>query len=69
MSATFIDLQDSTCEMRRAIEVRDRKIEVLSEKLKAHSMLFDSIEKEASSIKQIVEDTRNVLSAREEVGM
>nr|GME17955.1 cingulin isoform X5 [Ipomoea batatas] len=61
--------EDSTCEMRRAIEVRDRKIEVLSEKLKAHSMLFDSIEKEASSIKQIVEDTRNVLSAREEVGM
>nr|GMC88099.1 cingulin isoform X5 [Ipomoea batatas] len=58
--------EDSTCEMRRAIEVRDRKIEVLSEKLKAHSMLFDSIEKEASSIKQIVEDTRNVLSAREE---
>nr|GLL49832.1 myosin-16 [Ipomoea trifida] len=61
--------EDSTCEMRRAIEVRDRKIEVLSEKLKANSMLFDSIEKEASSIKQIVEDTRNVLSAREEVGM
>ncbi|XP_019158034.1 PREDICTED: myosin-16 [Ipomoea nil] len=59
--------EDSTCEMRRAIEARDRKIEVLSEKLKAHSMLFDSIEKEASSIKQIVEDTRNVLSAREEV--
>nr|GME21526.1 cingulin isoform X2 [Ipomoea batatas] len=61
--------EDSTCEMRRAIEVRDRKIEVLSEKLKANSMLFDSIEKEASSIKQIVEDTRNVLSAREEVGI
>nr|GME17598.1 cingulin isoform X4 [Ipomoea batatas] len=61
--------EDSTCEMRRAIEVRDRKIEVLSEKLKANSMLFDSIEKEASSIKQIVEDTRNVLSAREEQDM
>lgn len=55
--------------MRQAIEARDRKIEILSRKIKAHSILFDSIEKEASSIKQIVEDTRNVLSAREEVGM
>ncbi|CAH9095300.1 unnamed protein product [Cuscuta europaea] len=59
--------EGSTCEMRRAIESRDRKIDILSEKIKAHSMWFASIEKEASSIRQIVDDAHSVLIAREEV--
>ncbi|VFQ63126.1 unnamed protein product [Cuscuta campestris] len=69
-SESFIQAyEDSTCEMRRAIEARDRKIDILSEKIKAHSMWFASIEKEASSIKQVVDDAHGALSAREEVGM
>ncbi|CAH9087735.1 unnamed protein product [Cuscuta epithymum] len=59
--------EGSTCEMQRAIESRDRKIDILSEKIKAHSMWFASIEKEASSIRQIVDDAHSVLIAREEV--
>ena len=35
--------QESTCEMKRAIEARDRKLSVLNEKLNSHLSLFDSI--------------------------
>lgn len=63
-----IDIQDSTCEMKRAMESRDRMILFLSEKIKSHSLLVNSIEKEASSIKQIVNDTEYILTEKEEAG-
>lgn len=63
-----IDMQDSTCEMKRAMESRDRMILFLSEKIKSHSLLVNSIEKEASSIKQIVNDTEYILTEKEEAG-
>lgn len=63
-----IDMQDSTCEMKRAMESRDRMILFLSEKIKCHSLLVNSIEKEASSIKQIVNDTEYILTEKEEAG-
>ena len=55
--------------MKRAMEDRDKKIAVLSEKIKAHSLLFDTIEKEANSIKQVVRNAEHALKEREEVGM
>lgn len=61
-------MQESTCEMKRSIGTRDRKITVLSEKINSHLLLFDSIEKEAFSIKQVVNDVRCLLSEKEEVG-
>lgn len=64
----YIDIQDSTCEMKRAMESRDRMILFLSEKIKSHSLLVNSIEKEASSIKQIVNDTEYILTEKEEAG-
>lgn len=64
----YIDIQDSTCEMKRAMESRDRMILFLSEKIKSHSLLVNSIEKEASSIKQIVNDTQYILTEKEEAG-
>lgn len=54
--------------MRRSVEVRDRKLRVLSEKINSHLTLFDSIEREALSIKEVVDKVRLVVSEKEEVG-
>ncbi|KAL9226274.1 hypothetical protein vseg_002106 [Gypsophila vaccaria] len=59
--------EESTCELRRSIETRDRKLKILSEKLKSHLLLFDSIEKEASSVKQAVDNIRHIVTDKEEV--
>ncbi|KAK3032947.1 hypothetical protein RJ639_036118 [Escallonia herrerae] len=61
--------EDSTCEMKRSIESRDRQIAVLNEKINAHLLLVDSIAKEAFSVKQIVDNAQHVLRGKEEVGM
>ncbi|PKI69264.1 hypothetical protein CRG98_010337 [Punica granatum] len=61
--------EESTCEMRRAIETRDRKLAMLSEKINSHLLLFDSIEKEALSVKQVVDNVKHVVSEKEELGM
>nr|XP_018622484.1 cingulin isoform X7 [Nicotiana tomentosiformis] len=59
--------EDSTYEMKRAIEDRDRKIGILSETLRVHLLLFDSISKEASSINKLMDDARHALSQKEDV--
>ncbi|KAL6351324.1 hypothetical protein AAG906_035116 [Vitis piasezkii] len=59
--------EDSTCEMKRSIETRDRKLAILSQKINAHILLFDSIEKEASSVKQVVNNVQRLVSEKEEV--
>ncbi|KAH9773617.1 RUN/FYVE domain-containing protein [Citrus sinensis] len=53
--------------MKRAIETRDRKLTVLHEKINSHLTLFDSIEKEAFSIKQVVDNVECVVSEKEEL--
>ena len=55
--------------MKRSIETRDRKLSILSQKINAHILLFDSIEKEASSVKQVVNNVQRLVSEKEEVGM
>ncbi|KAM3754374.1 hypothetical protein ACB098_03G159700 [Castanea mollissima] len=59
--------KESTCEMKRSIETRDRKLTVLSDKIHSHLLLFDSIEKEAFSIKHVVNDVQCLLNEKEEV--
>ncbi|XP_021293085.1 myosin-13 [Herrania umbratica] len=59
--------QESTCEMKQSIEARDRKLTVLSEKINSHLLLFDSIEKEAFSVKQVVDNVQRIVSEKEEV--
>lgn len=54
--------------MKRSIQCRDRKIAVLSEKIRSHLLLFDSIEKEAISVKKVVDDVQHLVSEKEEVG-
>ncbi|KAK4771877.1 hypothetical protein SAY86_013652 [Trapa natans] len=61
--------EESTCEMRRAIVIRDRKLAMLSEKVNYHLLLFDSIEKEAQTVKQIVDNVNHLVSEKEELGM
>ncbi|CAN4124343.1 unnamed protein product [Withania somnifera] len=51
----------------RAITDRDRKFDVLSEKLKAHLLLFGSISKEVSSINKLMDDARHTLRQKEDV--
>ncbi|KAK0573263.1 hypothetical protein LWI29_005262 [Acer saccharum] len=52
--------EESTCDMKRSIETRDRKLTVLSQKINSHLTLFDSIEKEAFSIKQVVDNVERI---------
>lgn len=61
-------MQESTCNMKRSIETKDRKLSFLSEKIKSHLLLFDSIEKEALSVKQAVDNIECLVSEKEEVG-
>ncbi|KAL8241602.1 hypothetical protein R6Q59_011904 [Mikania micrantha] len=58
--------QESTCEMRRSIEFRDRKIAILSEKINAHLLFLNSIRKEASSVKQVVDNVQLLVDEKEE---
>uniref|UniRef100_A0A803QS30 Uncharacterized protein n=1 Tax=Cannabis sativa TaxID=3483 RepID=A0A803QS30_CANSA len=59
--------EESTCDMKRAIQIRDRKLGVLSEKVKSHLLLFDSIEKEAVSVKQVVDNVQHMMSEKEDL--
>ncbi|KAK7307159.1 hypothetical protein VNO77_39980 [Canavalia gladiata] len=59
--------EESTSQMKRSIETKDRMISVLSEKINSHLLLFDSIEKEVYCIKQIVDKVQNIVNDREEV--
>ncbi|KAB5534322.1 hypothetical protein DKX38_017408 [Salix brachista] len=61
--------QELTWEMKRSIETGDRKLIVLSEKIHSHLSLFDSIEREALSIKQLVDKAQLLASEKEEVGI
>ncbi|XP_052173711.1 uncharacterized protein LOC127789018 isoform X2 [Diospyros lotus] len=59
--------EDSTCEMKRSIQTRDRKVAILSEKINAHLLLFDSIEKEAFYVKQVLDNVQRLVREKEEI--
>ncbi|XP_060669256.1 protein CROWDED NUCLEI 2 [Ziziphus jujuba] len=59
--------EESTSDMKRSIETGNRKLSFLSEKIKSHLLLFDSIEKEALSIKQLVDNIQHLVSEKDEV--
>ncbi|KAI8528448.1 hypothetical protein RHMOL_Rhmol12G0149100 [Rhododendron molle] len=61
--------EDSTCEMRRSIQARDRKLAILSEKINAHLSQFDTIEKEAFSVKLVLDYVQHLVSEKEGIGM
>ncbi|KAK1362138.1 hypothetical protein POM88_046612 [Heracleum sosnowskyi] len=59
--------EDSTFEMKQAITRKDSTISGLTEKIRLHMSLFSSVEKEALSVKQIVENAQQVLTEKEDV--
>ncbi|TKY69760.1 intracellular protein transport protein USO isoform X1 [Spatholobus suberectus] len=59
--------EESTSQMKRSIETKDRMLSVLSEKISSYLALFDSIEKEVFCIKQIVDKVQNIVNDKEEV--
>lgn len=61
-------MQESTSDMKRSIKIRDRKLSVLSEKINSHLSLFDSIEKEALFVKQVVDNVQSLTAEKEDVG-
>ncbi|KAG9449602.1 hypothetical protein H6P81_009567 [Aristolochia fimbriata] len=67
---TFVQgYEDSTCELKCCIEKRDKRLILLSRELQAHLKLFDSIQIEAFSVKQIVEKVECLVNEKEQVGM
>lgn len=65
----MIWMQESTSELRHTIEKRDKMLAVLSEKIQAHMLVLDSIRKEASSVKDVVDNIKHLVIEKEQVGM
>lgn len=61
-------MQDSTCTLQRTIQTKDRELTLLSEKLNAHISLFNSVQKEANSVKRAFDVIKRTLSEKEQVG-
>ncbi|CAN7040148.1 unnamed protein product [Brassica oleracea var. botrytis] len=61
--------QESFSEMRCSVEARDRKIAILHQKITSHLALFDSIEKEASAIKNVIQEVQGLVDQKEDVGI
>ncbi|KAF3604930.1 hypothetical protein DY000_02044906 [Brassica cretica] len=61
--------QESFSEMKCSVEARDRKIAILHQKITSHLALFDSIEKEASAIKNVIQEVQGLVDQKEDVGM
>ncbi|KAK7309548.1 hypothetical protein RJT34_06360 [Clitoria ternatea] len=59
--------EESSSQMKRSIETKDRMLSVLSEKINSHLLLFDSIEKEVFCIKKIMDKVQKIVNDREEV--
>ena len=61
--------QDSTCSMQWTIQMKDKQIAVISEKLNSHLVLFSSVEKEVDAMKQVLGDVHCLVGEKENVGM
>ncbi|KAL0694482.1 hypothetical protein Bca4012_061662 [Brassica carinata] len=59
--------QESFSEMKCSVDARDRKIGILHQKITSHLALFDSIEKEASAIKNVIHEVQGLVDQKEDV--
>lgn len=55
--------------MQWAIQMKDKQIAVISEKLNFHLVLFSSAEKEVAALKQVLGDIQSLVGEKENVGM
>jgi len=49
--------------------MKDKQIAVISEKLNSHLVLFSSVQKEVSALKQVLDDVHCLVGEKENVGM
>ncbi|VAI85636.1 unnamed protein product [Triticum turgidum subsp. durum] len=59
--------QDSACSLQWTIQMRDKQITVISEKLNSHLALFNSVGKEVAAVKQILGDVECLVGEKENV--
>ncbi|CAL4933359.1 unnamed protein product [Urochloa decumbens] len=59
--------EDSTCSMQWTIQMKDKQIAVISEKLNSHLVLFSSVEKEVAAVKQVLGDVHCMVGEKENV--
>ncbi|KAJ1295744.1 hypothetical protein BS78_01G246900 [Paspalum vaginatum] len=57
--------EDSTCSMQWTIQMKDKQIAVISEKLNSHLVLFSSVEKEVAAVKQVLGDVHCLVGEKE----
>jgi hypothetical protein len=55
--------------MQWTIQMKDKQIAVISEKLNSHLVLFSSVEKEVAAVKQILGDVHCLVGEKENLGM
>ncbi|CAA7387996.1 unnamed protein product [Spirodela intermedia] len=58
--------EGSACSLKNAIIVKDKQLNVLSNKVQRHLSLFDSIEKEAEALKGTVDSIQQLVSEKEQ---
>ncbi|XP_065042058.1 uncharacterized protein LOC103986755 isoform X2 [Musa acuminata AAA Group] len=58
--------EDSTYQLKQSIQKRDRKLVLLTEKIHTQIQLFDSMEKEAAAIKQVVNTVEDTVNGKEQ---
>uniref|UniRef100_A0A804U6T5 Uncharacterized protein n=1 Tax=Zea mays TaxID=4577 RepID=A0A804U6T5_MAIZE len=62
-----LEARDSTCSMQWTIQLKDKQIAVMSEKLNSHLVLFSSVEKEVAAVKQVLGDVHCLVGEKENV--
>ncbi|KAE8809676.1 hypothetical protein D1007_13716 [Hordeum vulgare] len=58
---------DSACSLQWTIQMRDKQITVISEKLNSHLALFNSVGKEVAAVKQVLGDVECLVGEKENV--
>ncbi|KAJ3676834.1 hypothetical protein LUZ60_002558 [Juncus effusus] len=59
--------EDSNCSLQRTIQMKDKEISLLSEKLNTHISLFNSVEKEANLVKRALDGVKRSMNEKEQV--
>jgi hypothetical protein len=55
--------------MQWTIQMKDKQIAIISEKLNSHLVLFSSVQKEVAAVKQVLGDVHCLVGEKENVGM
>uniref|UniRef100_A0ACD5Z997 Uncharacterized protein n=1 Tax=Avena sativa TaxID=4498 RepID=A0ACD5Z997_AVESA len=59
--------EDSACSLQWTIQMKDKQIAVISEKLNSHLALFNSVGKEVASVTQVLGDVECLVGQKENV--